>query len=236
MSRVPWVLCIAAVMATLAASTTALGDSATWDAYSDFRSDQNTPSDTWQYLYSGTQNGGDNTLPYVNFSQYGTTAFGKDGWSEGTDWHFIGKDASVNPAGLFVHPFYPEGFPPKISAIGWLSPITGVVNVDFSVTDLNVGDVAVDDGVSYFLFKAAETTPLASGTIDRGGATGTISVTDVSIATGEILYLQIGSNARFDCDLTGVAFTVTAVPEPASLILAGCGAIGLLAYAWRKRK
>lgn len=232
MSRVLSVLCVVAVAATLCASGIALGETTTWDAYADFHTDQNVSTDTWQYLYrqeNGSLSG--------NFSTYGSGPEGYEVWGNVlTNYHFIGKNSSINSTGLVVHPYngQPTDPNPFLSVIGWKSPINGVVNVDFSVTDLATGTLAVDDGVSYSLVKG--NTTLTSGTIDAMGATGPISVSGVSMASGEMLSLQIGARSGMAYDLTGAAFTITAVPEPATAILVFVGVLGLLAYAWRNRK
>ena len=220
------------VTATLGASGIARGDTTTWDAYADFHSDHNLSTDTWQYLYqqeNGTLSG--------NFSTYGPGPMGFDVWGNVlTNYHFVGKDTATDPNGLVVHPYnnQPTDPNPFLSEIGWKSPINGMVKVDYSVTSLAIGPPPAD-GVSYKLLTSGGTT-LASGTINNGGATGMLSVNGVSVATGDMLYLQIGARSNMNYDLTGVAFTVTSVPEPTALMLSVCGLLGLLAYAWRTRK
>ena len=39
-----------------------------------------------------------------------------------------------------------------------------------------------------------------------------------------------------DIDNPAMILTVAPTPEPSTLLLAGTGLLGLLAYAWRKRK
>ena len=52
---------------------------------------------------------------------------------------------------------------------------------------------------------------------------GTVDINDLTIVL---------ANYNTDCGAPGIK----AVPEPASLLLAAAGSLGLLAYAWRKRK
>jgi hypothetical protein len=203
-----------------------------WDAATQFSTTSNTAADTWQYLWAPGA-GGDNSS-YDLFAYYMNGAANYPVWCNNTQWHFIGKNTSVYD-GLVVHPFsYPPlDWPPYIAAIGWKSPIDGVVDTDFSLLDLNAAE---GDGQSWYLFKSGATTPLSSGVIDNGGNTGLIHVANVPVAAGDMLYLQIGPRGDFVGDLAGVQFTVTQVPEPGVLALLGCAVFGLLAYAWRKRR
>lgn len=235
MSRVLWILSVAVVAAALAASGIARAET-TWDAYADFHSDHNVSTDTWQYLY--LQENGPTNSGYSNFSTYGVGPEGYDVWGNVmTNYHFLGKNSSIDSTGLVMHPYnnQPIDMNPWLSVIGWKSPINGMVNVSFSVTDLSTGNLYPSDGVSYNLFRSGGTTPLVSGTIDDGGATGTIRVNSLAVAGDDMLYLQIGARSTMYYDLTGVTFTVTAVPEPATMAMLWYSLLGLLAYAWRKR-
>jgi hypothetical protein len=204
-----------------------------WDASTQFSTTTNTATDTWQYLWA-PGSGGDNSS-YSLFAQYDTSGASAPGyavWDNNSQWHFIGKNTSVYD-GLVAHPFgYPPlNWPPYIVAVGWKSPISGFVDVDFSLLDLNAAE---GDGQAWYLFKSGGATALSLGTIDNGGNTGLLHVSRVPVATGDMLYLQIGCRADFVGDLTGVQYTVTQVPEPGVLAMLGCAAMGLLAYAWRK--
>jgi hypothetical protein len=206
-----------------------------WNASDQFSTTSNTAADTWQYFWAAGD--GSNNAGYNLFAQYdtsGTSAPGYPVWDNNAQWHFIGKNASVYD-GLLAHPFGypPANLPPYIVAVGWKSPIDGVVDADFSLLDLNAGE---GDGQAWALFKSGATTPLASGTLDNGGNTGLLHVSNVPVAAGDMLYLQVGCRADFVGDLTGVQFQVTSVPEPGIFALMSCAAMGLMAYGWKKRR
>ncbi len=203
----------------------------TWNAFDEFNSTSNTVNDTWQYLYA--EGDGSNNTGYVPFSQYSAgVPDDLPAWRNDVpeNWHFIGKDVNIDPLGLLVHPFGPPAY---IAAIGWKSPIAGVVNAELSVTDLNVAE---GDGQDWKLFKSGGATALSSGTILNGGTSGIITVSNISVASGDMLYLQINAGTTMAGDMTGVTFTVSSVPEPSAITLLVCGLFGLLAYAWRKRR
>lgn len=166
----------------------ATAEATVWNAVTDFSYTSNTATDTWQYLYNTTPgiNGG-----YTLFPNSGTTVWGIGGWTRPeTGWHFIAKGAQDTT--LTVHPFYNEVDTFYTSTIGWKSPISGVVDVTFSEADLWA---AGGDGVGYWLFKQGSATPLASGGINDGGNSGVITVNNVSVASGDMLYLQIDPKA-----------------------------------------
>jgi hypothetical protein len=215
----------------------------TWDAYNDFIAGPTDQAVTnrWQYLYN-TQ--GDNNSGYTMLERWGSNGDGVagDGWTTTTPsdtWHneLVAKD-TVNGE-IRVHPFREPsaGNPDLTATIGWLSPITGVVNAAFSLTDR---DGNGGDGVGYWLYKSGDANDayLKKGVLDNGPdwTSGVITKDNISVQQGDMLYLRVGARGGYGWDLTGVTFTVTSVPEPTSLALAGFGLFGLLAYAWRKRK
>jgi hypothetical protein len=58
-----------------------------------------------------------------------------------------------------------------------------------------------------------------------------------STGNGQLSTMYISSDqSRADVYYDNVSVTVGAVPEPSSLVLVAVGLVGLLAYAWRKRK
>ena len=79
-------------------------------------------------------------------------------------------------------------------------------------------------------------TPLQSyvtnfATSNFGSGSGRLCVADDISSDGYIVGVGLLANGT-----TSDAFLLTPVPEPSTLLLLASGAIGLLAYAWRKRK
>jgi hypothetical protein len=245
--RIVWTISCAVMFASAAAAVQA---DFVWDATTEFNqpvdgSSTQSTANRWQYFYANPGTNSGYTLePAVSLTGLGYT------------WGGQGDDASPYVAngscpwasgynGLFLAPSGdPDGIPYYAQVIGWKSSFSGPVNVSFSVTDLDSRGLSGDqstpfvvDGVDYWLYKAGEPTALASGYVANAGSTGTLSVSNVAVSDGTMLYLAIGAHDHARNDLTGVTFTVSSsVPEPSVCVLMATGLIGLLAYAWRKRK
>jgi hypothetical protein len=63
-----------------------------------------------------------------------------------------------------------------------------------------------------------------------------LSLTDLTIAAGQSVEVFLQRNADFSADEARISMTISAVPEPSTLALLAGGLVGLIAYAWRKRK
>jgi len=125
------------------------------------------------------------------------------------------------------------------------------VNFDYGTAVYGAGNsdqrTQTGDGLLVEVLRADNTT-LASGTYLPGawddpgnrnlaaGLKGTLSYT--GDGTG-VVRLRIGptpplTSGRFEGEIDNLS--VSQVPEPGTLVLLGTGLLGLLAYAWRKRK
>ncbi len=227
-------LSFSVMLALVVGLSMANGETTTWDAAADFHATGNTTDATWQYGY--TTNAGGSMSGYDLFTAYAGVGPGYSAWM--TDaWNFVGKDPAVSTE-LRVSPWNNGELTDfRTADIGWKSPITGKVDASFSVTDQNTVYHPSFDGVTYWLFKSGSSTALSQGVMADAGTTGTITVPNITVASGDMLYLQIGPGANCSADLTGISFSVTqSVPEPAVLTLVGSALFCLVAYAWRKRK
>lgn len=227
----PRILCVAAMM-VLAAAT--MAHATFWDAYTDFNSTSNVDTDTWQYMAIDDGEGSE----YYLLPQYSTFPYQSyNGWNAGSNFPAIGASAGEIKAQM----------DPTVDAVlAWMSPGSGTVTASFSIADDDYGangagdhsDVPYD-GVNYILYQSGNTTPLAEGYVANGGASGTITVSDISVTSGSKLYLHIGDGEYNNWyDTTAVTFSVqgSVVPEPSCIVLCAGGLISLMAYAWRRRK
>lgn len=138
------------------------------------------------------------------------------------------------------------------------APTTGLYNVSASMTDIATGNTARDlsdghNGPAGGVYRWDATTPFILGDGAQGqkdwmymslyGDTLTYSANAVTLTAGDKIALLVwpdgmGNGDVWDLgnDAVAASFVVTAVPEPTALIMLVNGLIGLLAYAWRKRK
>jgi hypothetical protein len=218
-------------------ATFAIGLSAaqaeTWNLYSDWNitsAADNTANSRWQFL--GVTEGANtgysllNTYfkerPYSGFNQLtGSAAYPA-----------IGQNPSYTD-GLFSSPDLT-----RAAVYGWknLDATTTIVNLDYYLHKTSTSG----NGITYALYETGGSTPLASGTI-TGTSPVNGSLTNISVASGAMLYFQVGPNYKggstdnyYDENICNL--TVTSTPEPSAMMLLASGLVGLLCYAWRKRR
>lgn len=89
------------------------------------------------------------------------------------------------------------------------------------------------------LWERATVTPTTPGVFEEKTLTYTPTAADIAAYGGQNLVIGLcgsstGADGRVAFD--NVRVTDTVVPEPCSLFLLASGLVGLIAYAWRKRK
>lgn len=124
--------------------------------------------------------------------------------------------------------FGPDNYAGKQSVVG-----NGASTVDFNVTGVNNGwftggapsVIGLEFSTSNVApFRVVDPSMLFQGLAGPGGGAG-----DINPNIGAINGIS-GPDFQFSAD----AF-VTAVPEPASVVLVGLGVVGMAGYRWRKR-
>lgn len=197
-----------------------------YDAATDFDL-VNNPSGVWSYGYS------------PNFSSISlfTTQFALapavEGWrrtSPSEPW--IAKNttaslvtfgtASIKAGQLTLHPSN-DG---SRSLIRFTAPTAGLYSFSAAFEQRNTLASSVDVHVVH------NSSPIWSGLSSTFNVPVSTSGT-VTLAAGDTLTVAVGPDGSYVNDWTGVAFGVTAVPEPATMAALGAGLFGLIAR--RKR-
>ena len=183
--------------------------------------DENTSSDTWQYYRTDAGVAG-YTLN-TNLFDWGG---GQYAWANYSQDNYVCNIPSL-PTQLDMAPSLQD------AAIGWMSPITGKVDVSYSLTMPNIVGQTTN-GIETGCFRARPSWAMASS--PRVKRTGSLIAPNLSVEPGDMLYLRIGDNGGYGYDDTRFTMTVTSVPEPTAVVLLATGLLGLLAYAWKKQK
>jgi hypothetical protein len=206
-----------------------------WNAYDQFNTTAgtNNSSQTWQYLRATDGSYTDDEL----LPSYIPSYYGWNCWRQtDSELPYIGKDVAdgevrLHPGNLSAPAPYTSG--KNQAVIGFKAPYTATYSISYSLADRASGD---GDGASFGLYKQ-DVGLLDSGYWDDGGSLALRTLTGVSLSAGQMLYLNVGNRGTIASDLTGVYLQVSSpIPEPGVITLCGIGLIGLLAYAWRKRK
>ena len=194
----------------------------TWDVRSQFSAD----TSIWQYLYMPNADGANG--PYTAM-ELGGGSFPDDG-----HWRVSDAYTCYLATAILNYPDIRADFGDFLTAvIAWKSPIDGFVDINATVRKQVDGGTGGD----YQFYQDNQTTPLVSGSIDGAAeSTGLITLSNMPVSVGTQFYLQVDPGANLSTDTFGVMFSVTSVPEPGTLAILGSGLVGLLAYAWRKRK
>jgi len=210
-----------------------------YDATADFTLTSN-PAGTWSYLYSN------DTVRDGSYSLF--TEIDPLSGQGSLVWH---ADAGVSTAGrpyagintttvlgswqvgeLALHPGR-SGLASGdgLAILTWTSPVTGTVNVNYSLA------MGLNGNVLWFFEKNDGANTLDSGNLAGSSATDSILLTNVSVTAGDDLNLVIHNNGSVGSDLvrlTNATIEVSSVPEPTTAIAVGL--LGIVGFTGRRRR
>ena len=223
-----------------------------FDAFDDFSTVINSEASTWSYRSSADD------LRDGNYSLLTTVSDSYPLWDQPTPfWNNAGvpiPGIGANESGaplkfvansstfywpdksIWMHP-YEFG----LAVLSWRSPSDGVFDISFSFTDMDPNGVTAGfgNGIKWFVDRndTSGVFALAQGTIAEGGAsTGLMTLANISVFAGDRIDFVVSANGNYNFDSTGITATISAVPEPSSLVIALTffGSLGL-AGVWNRR-
>jgi len=254
----------AAVVAFLAIGSLACADTTSWDYASNFLApspDGSYSEAGWSPWSTGYISGGSfhshNYFAHPDFASVGV-------WSDNRQYDAYGhtwKNTSSSPVTQSLGPCFAQLDPGKAgvmtgntsgnAAIQWTAPAEGwyAVSALFTgasnwVETAHITNVSVSKG-STSLFAGMVDGYIGSAaagyTDGFDGDTGTRSASYSGtsyLAMGDVLAFEVANGHNpFNLCWVGTALSVTTTtPEPSSIVLVASALVGLLAYAWRKRK
>lgn len=190
----------------------------TWHLMSDFRlyPEQENPSRdsygnpaVWYYLRGTLDRNSQGYSLLSNFDQNWKDNLDWQAWNLGSSVWRLGPAALSDPTQIdriHVHPYINTTV-----AVGWQSPIDGVISISGRVTDSDCGG---SDGVSWFIDKGA--TPLASGGVNCteqlfSDGSGSENLTYVAVRSGEFIYFVVHPRSSTNWDTTLLDITIASL-------------------------
>jgi hypothetical protein len=261
--RLKRLLMIAAAAIVLMAA--GIAQAQTWDLADDFSTASQPSPFVEGWLYGALNTGANTFSNFDGQTTVGNGNAGGEfaGWlSAGEGWDAYGSlGKNLGPGACSCYGFQAEVGDVRIQGADyyadwipgalWRAAEAGQYQVTVRFTGTWIPEDTAENGpMNVFVKKgfAGTYTDLTTGAMDGYIGSAAAGYTDgwgivrevtysdtVTLAAGEdLLFLAGGYGANGHS--AGVEVTITRVPEPGTLALLGCGLIGLLAYAWRKRK
>jgi hypothetical protein len=204
-----------------------------YDAAADFSTTAN-PNGAWSYGY---------TAPgaTVDFQAYNHTAdlfgngsligwcYGNSGWGD-PNLNKNMTDSEIDEYGITWAAGALAGggdmWYAYASVLRWTCPADGDYNFDVSFTGIQ------DNYQTYWLVSRDGNVGYGWLMVDGGGGLGATAAysSQLMMTTGETMDFLVYGPVH-----TAISATIDQIPEPSTLILLGCGLLGMLAYAWKKR-
>jgi len=220
----------------------AISNATQWNDVADFSS--SNPSGAWRYGQGTT---GSTFSPYSDFTTACNGQAGVSCWQppiivfgvplvgKNTTGSTLNFGTVVLPTDvLWVHPGQVLD-----SIVQWTAPAAGLYNISgfFELLDITPSGVIVNlyDNSAPVFPPNVLLGPGANQATSTPGQKFSFSTT-LSLATGDVLSFGVNNDGDFRFDSTGLAATITSVPEPTSLSLLGSGLAGVWWFRKRGRK
>jgi hypothetical protein len=170
---------------------------------------------------SGWGKAADVTSPYVVVNTSGST------------YSALGGALNVDAGEMVFHNGPLTGS--NYTLLNWTAWKDGLINIDTLCKQDHAG-TAINCFIGKNIGKGGAWFSSTLNEISPAHPTFESHITNVSVVAGDTIMLDFGYSSGYENNYVGVFHGVTYVPEPCSMMLMATGAIGLLAYAWRKRR
>lgn len=128
----------------------------------------------------------------------------------------------------------------RSSILTWTAPSAGTINIAATYRNLYASTTSLFTTGSVYVLTPNGTggySQLFYSYLSAGNTAANVNLTGVAVTANQKILFDVG-HLGTDFDAVGFtgAITFSAVPEPSSIAIVGSALIGLLAYAWRKRR